>query len=500
MTISLLQAMDDPNLFAPWFKDRASWTAWRAFIAALFGYPMTEEEFAIYRECTGRDERPEPGAVREAWLICGRRGGKSFTKALIAVYLACFHEYRPYLSPGERGVVVVTAADRKQARSIFRYAQALITQVPMLAEMVETLRADEIDLNNSVTLEIGTASYRSVRGKTIVAALNDEIAFWRSEDSANPDEEILDAQRPAMATIPNAIMLCGSSPHARRGVMWDAYDKAYGKADADRIVWKAPTDRMNPRVDRRIIAKAYADDPAKAKAEYGAEFRTDVEAFLTREAVEAVTDKGVTNRTRAPGSKYIAFVDPSGGSSDAMTLAIGHRDPRGKAILDVAVERKAPFSPEAVVDEFCALLKAYGITSVTGDRYGGEFCREPFRLRGIRYDISEKSRSEIYLDLLPAINSGNVALLDNERLALQLVGLERRTARGGRDSIDHPRGAHDDLANAVAGCLVLLQPGPRQPMQFYVYTYEGAPISENAFAIAHEHWKAREDMKRSYGL
>jgi hypothetical protein len=33
--------------------------------------------------------------------------------------------------------------------------------------------------------------------------------------------------------------------------------------------------------------------------------------------------------------------------------------------------------------------------------------------------------------------------------------LERRTARGGKGSIDHSPGQHDDLANAVAGCLVL---------------------------------------------
>jgi hypothetical protein len=33
--------------------------------------------------------------------------------------------------------------------------------------------------------------------------------------------------------------------------------------------------------------------------------------------------------------------------------------------------------------------------------------------------------------------------------------LERRTARGGKDSIDHSPGQHDDVANAVAGALVL---------------------------------------------
>ena len=64
-------------------------------------------------------------------------------------------------------------------------------------------------------------------------------------------------------------------------------------------------------------------------------------------------------------------------------------------------------------------------------------------------------KSDIYRDMLPLLNSRKCELLDNRRLISQLHGLERRTARGGRDSIDHGPGAHDDIANAVAGCLVL---------------------------------------------
>jgi hypothetical protein len=45
-------------------------------------------------------------------------------------------------------------------------------------------------------------------------------------------------------------------------------------------------------------------------------------------------------------------------------------------------------------------------------------------------------------------------LLDHPRLINQICGLERRTARGGRDSIDHSPGNHDDVANAVAGAIV----------------------------------------------
>ena len=53
------------------------------------------------------------------------------------------------------------------------------------------------------------------------------------------------------------------------------------------------------------------------------------------------------------------------------------------------------------------------------------------------------------------MNSRAVRLLENERLMMQLVGLERTTRGGGKDKVDHQRGAHDDLANAAAGALVL---------------------------------------------
>jgi hypothetical protein len=94
------------------------------------------------------------------------------------------------------------------------------------------------------------------------------------------------------------------------------------------------------------------------------------------------------------------------------------------------------------------------ITTVYGDRYGGEWPREQFRKHGVNYEPAENSKSEIYVDLLPLINSGAVDLLEHDRLVTQLTSLERRTSRGGRDSIDHTPGAHDDVANAVAGALV----------------------------------------------
>jgi hypothetical protein len=106
-----------------------------------------------------------------------------------------------------------------QARTILRYVKGLIQLVPMLKQTIETERLDGLDLSNKVTVEVHTCSFRSVRGYSCVACLADEMAFWFGEDSANPDFEVLNAIRPAMATVPGSMLLVASSPYARKGAL-----------------------------------------------------------------------------------------------------------------------------------------------------------------------------------------------------------------------------------------------------------------------------------------
>ena len=251
------------------------------------------------------------------------------------------------------------------------------------------------------------------------------------------------------------MLLCASSPYARRGALWDAYRKHFAKDDSSVLVWQAATRVMNPSVPQRVIDAAIEDDPASAAAEFLATFKIDVEGFVTREAVEACISAGTYERAPLSAVRYSAFVDPSGGSSDSMTLAVGHRD-GNTTVLDCLREVRPPFSPESVVREFATVLKSYRVTKVSGDRYAGEWPREQFRKLGIEYEPAEQSKSDLYRDLLPQLNSKQLDLLDHPRLLNQFVSLERRTSRGGRDSIDHPPGAHDDLSNACAGVVGLL--------------------------------------------
>jgi len=271
--------------------------------------------------------------------------------------------------------------------------------------------------------------------------LADEIAFWRSDEtSANPDGEIIASLRPAMATIPNAMFLAASSPYARRGELYQAYRQYHGQDGAPVLIWQAETRTMNSTVPQRVIDEATDRDPARGAAEYLAQFRADIENFISREVVDAAVVPGCHELPRLSNTTYRGFVDASGGSgTDSMTLAIAHRDSGGHAVLDVLRERRPPFSPEQVAGEFAGTLKAYGVRRVTGDHYAGEWPKEQFRKAGIEYVTSERSKSEIYLGALPLLNSGRVELLDHPRLIAQLCGLERLTARSGRDSIDHAR-------------------------------------------------------------
>jgi hypothetical protein len=453
---SIKAALDDPDLFGGMFDD-PSWDRWVAFLEALQALPMSEEHLAIYRYHTGRSEPPLK-AARYAELVVGRRGGKSRILALIATYLACVLDHSAFIVPGETLVVAIIAKDRQQAKVILGYIAGFLRSIPLFEEMIQDELAESLYLSNKVSIEVHTASLAAPRGRTFLAVLADECAFWPvSGDNANPDVEVINAVRPGLSTIPYSLLLLASSPYAKRGVLYTNYAKYFGKDDAPVLVWQGTTEEMNSSlIGDPLIAEMYLEDSDRASAEFGAVFRPDIVAWVTREAIEAVIAHGVRELPPGGGITYYAHTDPSGGSADSMSIAIGHCEASGIAVLDAVREFRPPFSPDSVVEECAALLKSYGVSRVTGDAYAGEWPRERFASHGITYDVSTRNKSAIYGEFLPALNAQRVRLLDLPRLTGQLVGLERRTARGGRDSIDHAPGAHDDVANAVCGVLVNL--------------------------------------------
>ncbi|MEJ0096215.1 MAG: hypothetical protein WDN46_23205 [Methylocella sp.] len=429
-----------------------SFAVMRVLLIAAMGEKLTASELAIYTEVTKRLEAPA-APVEECHVIAGRRSGKTLGTAAIAAYIAACCDHRDALGLGERGVLPILAASMQQAQTLMNFARGIFTDIPRFAAMAGSITADTISLKNRVDIQIRPASFRTIRGFSAVAVIAEEASMWQSDDSRNPDKEILAAVKPSLATT-GGQLFCIGSPHARRGEMWRTYQKHFGpNGNPAILVANGPTKLFNPTIKQSVIDRAYEDDASVAASEWGGLFRNDLESYVSPEIVDACTVKGVAQIEFAKGRSYVAHVDPSGGGQDSFTLAIGHVEDN-VGVLDLLLEKRPPFSPEEVVIELCEALKTYELHEVTGDRYGAGFTVELFGKNGVTYRHSEMTTSDYFGGFLPILNSRRVQLLDHRRLAAQLCGLERRASRvGAKDSIGHPPGGHDDLAASVAGLM-----------------------------------------------
>jgi hypothetical protein len=447
--ISITSVLADQALLGSSFAG-SSWDTWRAVLRAAEGLPLDRVERARFRAVAG-DRAPPKRRVSELWAIAGRRSGKDSVASAICT-VAAIADYRPYLRPGERASILALAVDRVQARILTRYISGYFENA-LLRPLVERETADGLELNNGVEIIVATNSFRSIRGRSIAVAVLDEVAFWRDETSANPDSEVYTAILPGTATLPNSLLIGISTHYRRSGLLFEKWERHFGKDDDDILVVAGPSTAFNPSLPRRFIDQAMARDPMAARSEWLGEWRDDIGAWLARDLIMAAVDAGVARRPPDRSCRYFAFADPSGGRNDAFTAAIAHVE-GDKVILDVCYERQAPFAPTEVVAEIALLVRQYGLTSVTGDAFGNEWVAEAFREKGIEYVHSVLNRSELYLNCLPLFTSGRARLLDNDRMVRQFLALERRTQPGGHDRVDHAPNGHDDIANAVAGALV----------------------------------------------
>jgi hypothetical protein len=454
-TTTLRDALSDPALLAHVLAG-PSWLPWRVLLIAAMGEALTDAERPIFSQLTSRPCEPLR-RCNEIAVVAGRRGGKTTAMAALASYLATCCDHTDALARGETGVLLCVAQDQRVAKKLLDFIEANLQDSEILGQLIKGRTQDSIELSNNIVIEVRPASFRKLRGPTYIAMIADELAFWYTDASfAHPDVEVIAAARPGLLTTGGPIIMA-SSPYAKQGVLWDTFKKHYGPDGAPlTLVARGTTREFNQTIPQSEIERELERDRARNTAELLAEFRNDLENYVHYEVVEACIGS-YFEMPPAQSTSYYAFVDPSGGSDDSFTLAVSHRD-HERVVIDCIREVKPPFSPEQVIIDFVSVLKSYRCHCVTGDRFGGEFPREQFNKRGIRYVVSERVKSQIYVDFLPLLNSGRVVLPRNDRLVRQLCSLERTTARGsGRDNIDHPSGSgmHDDVANCTAGCAVL---------------------------------------------
>jgi len=462
--LTIIDALSDPTLFAPFFRGD-TWTGWHTILKAAFAIPMTETETTFFQSVAG-DRLAPTEAVRELWLIAGRRAGKDSIASAVAAFAAATFNQQDRLRPGERGVVMCLAVDRDQARVILNYIRSYFTDIPLLAGMLTRETAIGFELSNGIDIAIVTNNFRSVRGRAVLLAVFDECAYWRDESSAAPDEELYKAIVPALASIPGSMIIGISSPYRKSGLLYKKYKKHFGQPD-DVLVIQAPTRSLNPTIPQALIDRELAEDPAGADAEWMANFRNDIGGWLDIALIEAAVDYGITVRPALSHCVYTAAADPAGGSGkDSFTCAISHNE-HGGAVLDCLLEIRPPFNPIEAVTTIAALLRSYNLKEVTGDAYAAAWVVSAFASSGITYHHSDRNRSEIYRDAMPLFTSGRARILDNQKLISQFGSLERKTSSMGKDKIDHGPNGHDDLCNSAALAMVLTTTAATGPRLFF---------------------------------
>ncbi|MBN1362559.1 MAG: hypothetical protein JW993_18320 [Sedimentisphaerales bacterium] len=468
--MNIIEAVKDRHLFKPYLADKngslSTWARWMTCLRVIYGLPIRKPwQKRLIRQCTGRNpDKLNPEGYNRVLLLCGRRSGKSKIAGLIGAFESSLSGREEVCSPGEIPCVTITSPTRDQSAIIKSYLRAALGS-PLLDETVvdEAKKRPSFELANGVHVRVLTGDFRTVRGYSQLAVVCDEICFFGTteESKVKSDTELIRSIKPSLLTTQGRL-ICVSSKYWEKGWAFGQWKRHFGKDSSRVLVWDATSRTMNPTLSEEDIQAEIDEDPESARSEYLNVWRTDVAAWLPREAIEPCVVFGRTELIRKPNISYRAFVDVSGGRSDDAALAISHKAD-SKTVLDCVRRWKAPFSPQVVVADMVDVLKSYQLRHVTGDNYSAEWVAESFRKLGISYVKSDKNKSQIYLELLPRICSGEVELLDDDVLIKQLCGLERRCRSGGKDIVDHAPGAKDDVANAAAGAIVFGSKGHFQP-------------------------------------
>jgi hypothetical protein len=463
----------------------------RTLVAVSYGStltgPLTPEMRAVAEACSGlREFRPD--GYQEIVLKAGVRSGKDMVASALSLWEGIFGMHAEVAAVGEVPVIVCVAQDRAAAVHVFlNYVKGYIRHSALLADQVAKVRRDSVELKSGVHVRAYPSTDSAMLGISSPMIVLDEIAAWPSDPGLqNNDVAIYRALRSRQGSFRSATRaFILSTPRGQAGVLYDAF-RDFGRQDPNSrtLLWSSSTAEMNPIFSRDLLAREQKRDPHGFSQYYEATFGISERSFLDAVWIaNAVREFDQLVYEPASGRTWGAACDWSGGSErgDSTAMAVGFREHvDGLDRIVVAkvqvwdLARGENWNPETIAEQMTAILKSYGLRNIWGDRYAAGFIRSAFERRGITYSNPVKrtlkgatdgwqqgkyldeplDRSALYLTALPFFASGQIVIPNNVRLLKELGDLERKTT--GKETVDHPAGQHDDVANAVCACIAKL--------------------------------------------
>jgi hypothetical protein len=416
------------------------------------------EEYRRRLFTSALDTFDENGRPLFNMVVAGR--GKKNNKTLDLVLAGLFVLVIRRSVQGSDGFILANSSD--QANDDLTLAKKLIACNPALASEIEVMASELRLREGSATLKIlPAANTVGMHGKRAAFIGWDEIhgyRDWSLMEALQPDPtqtaalQWVTTYASLYATVGaplHDLMQIGKAGTDKRLLFsWYSGDYCSDPAFAE----LPPEQRANPSMTSWPDGIGYIEQQ-RARLPSGRFRRLHLNlpgspegaAFDQATVLRAVVT-GRKSLPYEPGRRYFASVDLSGGSADDACLAICHAE--GKvAVLDLVAKQigSPPFDPRAAVTHFCNILDEWKIHRVSGDAYGGETFRADFAARNKQYDLVDDSASEAYERLEPALNAGEVELLDQPTLVEQACSLVWRGSK-----ITHEPGGHDDHINAAA--------------------------------------------------
>ena len=477
--IPFREAMEEKRLF------RANWLRLsdmqKVILLAFYGETLTPAEEELFWATQGYGQfdelgfleavRPHPTYVpeefREAWVIGGRRLGKTDGIAsTVVAYEATCGGHEAYLRKMQRGVCFQIAQDLRMARYSLNFISATLDDSPLGSKLVAATTADRIDLSNQMSIYCVPPTIKSVRGfASPVAVLDENGVWWQEAENANPDYEVYRALSPAQMQFPKRKLIGISSPWNKAGLLWRNYEAgtrgsnltaALGKEFRHNLVMHVPTGASgNPIVTREYLAAERAKDYRAFERECLAVFQDSISGFLSSSLLGAGTDKGIEQRPPQAGVWYIASIDPAF-RGDSFTFTIMHGE-GGKVLQDVVMSwtgtRDEPLKPLTVLQQIAAVATAYNVSVLYTDQYHLETLQQLAEQVGLvlhGLPFTAKNKAEYYGNIKVLLTQGKLRLLDHPEQSKQLRMLEHKLHGGGGVQIAAPVGFHDDHASVLA--------------------------------------------------
>jgi hypothetical protein len=414
---------------------------------------------------------PQPKHYREAWIVAGRRAGKTSAVASTCVaYEAALGGHEAHIRPGQTALCFLIAQDMRMARNSLGFIRAVLDSSPVMKKLMRGPgTADRIDLKNGITIAVVPPTMKSVRGYACPIAIMDEVGVWYQDaESANPDYEVWRSVKPGQLQFPDALLIGISSPWSKQGLLYSYFEAGTDGCRAhlserarfaDCLVWHGTTAGMgNPAVREEWLRQQRDQDPQAFERECLAVFQDSVSGFLNSTFLRLAVDQGIIERPPQKRAFHMAAAD-AGFRRDAFGFAIAHADERGMVVLDVLRRwvgtPERPINPRTIFAELVPVMRAYGVTSVATDQYHFESLHQlaleyGFGLEEVTF--TGQSKSSIYGDLQMLVNQQRIRLLDDPEALRELRSLERVLSGGGTVQITAPVGQHDDMATVIALC------------------------------------------------